>query len=116
MTEKFDYNAAINESAQLMYNELQKPGNEDLIEAVKSVGSHDGAGGNFMFGFTWVDPNPTWGDEDYTKRITERNKVAPLNKSQTERWDAIVEIGDKHGHSGASYVFACRQLQTLLNQ
>jgi len=88
--EPFDYNGAIRESAQLMLAEVVKPENTDLMEAIKGVGSHDGPGGNFMFGFT------------------------SLSREQTTRWDAIVEIGDKHGHSGASYGFACRHLQTLL--
>ena len=85
--EPFDYDGAIRESAQLMLVELQKPENSDLVKAVKSVGSHDGP---------------------------ERNKEVPLSREQTERWEAIVEIGDKHGHSGASYSMVCRCLQTLL--
>lgn len=112
--EQFDYNGAIRESAQLMLAEIVKPENADLMEAIKGVGSHDGANGNFMFGFAWHDPDTSWGDDEYRKRTIERNKKVSLSREQTTRWDAIVEIGDKHGHSGPSYGCACRHLQTLL--
>ena len=91
--EPFDYNAAILESAELMKAELIKPENLDILEAVNAVGNHDGDNGHFMF--------------DGFKLGTDE---------QTTRWNAIVDAGDKHGHSGASYAFACRQLQCLLEE
>lgn len=113
----FDYDAAIRESAQLMFSELQKSENADLVVAVKSVGNHNGVGGNFMFGFTWRNPQGEYvKDDECRASIIEHNEQAPLNESQTLRWDAIVAIGDKHGHSGASYGFACRELQRMLNE
>jgi len=87
--EPFDYDGAIRESAQIMLSEIVKPENVDLLEAVKGVGNDSGPNGNFMFGFR-------------------------LEGEQKQRWDTIVDKGDKHGHSGASYAFACRHLQTLL--
>lgn len=118
--EPFDYDGAIRESAQLMLAEIIKPENADLMEAVKGVGNGNGPGGNFMFGFTYRDLESKWVSagkdaEEYRKDAIAHNEhEGTLDKAQTERWDAIVEIGDKHGHSGASYGFACRQLQSLL--
>lgn len=112
--EPFDYDGAIRESAQLMLVEITKPENVDLMEAVKGVGSHDGPNGNFMRGFTWTEPKSFSGDDEYVETLIERNKQVPLNREQTERWDVIVAVGDKHGHSGASYGVACRHLQSLL--
>ncbi len=114
--EPFDCDGAIRESAQMMFDELQKPENADLVEAVKGVGSHDGPGGNFMFGFTWSEPKSFFDDDEYVKSLIEKNKQVPLNREQTERWDGIVDAADRHGHSGASYGMACRCLQSLLKE
>ncbi len=119
--EPFDYDSAMRESVQLMLAEIIKPENVDLLEAVKGVGSYDGPGGHFMFGgFTYRDLESKWvsagkdADEYRKDAIAHNEHEGTLDKAQSERWDAIVEIGDKHGHSGASYGFACRHLQSLL--
>lgn len=134
MISQVDY--AINE----IVKEVLKPMNADILRAVVELGESDTDHfESFMFGFTYkesmdfdtfanlmhtldvslaasldfpIDDRPM--SVRYDEYLAQNDKVA-LNKSQTSRFNAIVDKwADEQGWSGAVYGMALRQVQFII--